>query len=112
MALRGPRFQRVGVIALVASAALAIGVTSAGGSRVKASDFKFRPGTITVQRGQTVTWKQVQGRHTVTFKKGSFDKVLSGSHPSVSRRFNTRGTYRYYCRFHRSLGMTGKVIVN
>ena len=61
MALRGPRFRRVGVIALVAAAALTIAVSSAGGSRVKASDFKFRPGTITVQRGQTVTWKQVSG---------------------------------------------------
>jgi plastocyanin len=111
MALRGPRIRRVGVTALVTAAALAIGVSSAGGSRVKASDFKFRPGTITIQRGQAVTWKQVQGRHTVTFKKGSFDKLLSGSHPSVSRRFKTRGTFRYYCRFHRSLGMTGKVVV-
>jgi plastocyanin len=101
----------VGAIALVAAAALAIGASSAGGSRVKASDFKFRPATITIQRGQTVTWKQVQGRHTVTFKKDSFDKVLSGSHPSISRRFMQRGTYRYYCRFHRRLGMTGKVVV-
>jgi plastocyanin len=111
MANREVRTRRVGAVTLVVAAALGIGVASAGGARVKASNYKFHPGTITVQRGQAVTWKRVQGRHTVTFKNGSFDKVLSGSHPSRTQRFNKRGTFRYFCRFHRSLGMTGKVVV-
>jgi plastocyanin len=111
MAMRGARTRRIGVVTLVATAALGIGVASAGGARVRASNFKFQPATVSIQRGQAVTWKWVQGRHTVTFKKGSFDKVLSRSHPRRSRRFNRRGTYRYFCRFHRSLGMTGKVVV-
>ena len=111
MPIRGVRTRRVGAVTLVAAAALGIGVASAGGARVEASNFKFHPGTITVQRGQAVTWKRVQGRHTVTFKNGSFDKVLSSSHPRRTQRFNTRGTFRYFCRFHRSLGMTGKVVV-
>jgi plastocyanin len=91
--------------------ALAVSVASAGGSRVRASDFKFKPGTITIQKGQTVSWKRIQGRHTVTLKDGSFNKVLSSSHPIRSLTFNKRGTFRYYCRFHRSLGMKGKVVV-
>jgi plastocyanin len=103
--------RRIGVVTLVVVAAMGIGVASAGGARVKASNFKFQPRTITIQHGQAVTWKWVQGRHTVTFKTGSFDKVLSSSHPRRSRQFNSRGTFRYYCRFHRSLGMTGKVVV-
>ena len=109
--MRRARTRRIGVVTLVAVAALGIGVASAGGARVKASNFKFQPRTITIQRGQAVTWKWVQGRHTVTFKTGSFDKVLSSSHPRRSRQFGRRGTFRYYCRFHRSLGMTGKVVV-
>jgi plastocyanin len=63
--------------------------------------------TITIQKGQKVTWKRVKGRHTVTLKNGSFDKVLSRGHPSRALRFTKRGTFRYYCRFHRSLGMKG-----
>jgi plastocyanin len=91
--------------------ALAVSVASAGGSRVRASDFHFKPGTITIQKGQKVTWKWIQGRHTVTLKGGSFNKVLSSSHPKRSLTFKKRGTFRYYCRFHRSLGMKGKVVV-
>ena len=111
MGIRGARTRRIGAITLVATVALAIGVASAGGAHVRASNFKFKPGTITIQAGQVVSWKRVQGRHTVTLKNGSFDKILSKSHPSHSRRFNRRGTFRYYCRFHRSLGMKGKVVV-
>jgi plastocyanin len=109
--MRGARTRRIGAVALVATAALGIGVASAGGARVNASNYKFQPRTITIQRGQTVAWRWVQGRHTVTFTKGSYDKVLSRSHPRRSRQFKRRGTFRYYCRFHRALGMTGKVVV-
>lgn len=111
MAIRGARTRSVAAITLVSATALAVGAASAGGAHVRASNFRFRPATITIQAGHAVRWKWVQGRHTVTFKNGSFDKVLSRSHPRRSRRFNERGTFRYYCRFHRSLGMKGKVVV-
>jgi plastocyanin len=68
MAIRGAGSRGAGVVSLVATGFLAVGVAVAGGAPVKASDFKFR-------------------------------------------RFNQRGTFRYSCRFHRSLGMTGKVVV-
>jgi len=90
---------------------LTTGVASAGGNRVRAVNFAFKPHTITVQKGQRVTWKRAAGRHTVTFKHSSFDKILSRHHRRVSRRFHHRGTFRYFCRFHRSLGMTGKIVV-
>jgi plastocyanin len=111
MGARRGRMWRIGAVLLIVSLAVATSVASAGGSRVKASNFSFKPGTITIQKGQKVTWKRVNGHHTVTLKNGSFDKVLSKSHPSRSLRFRKRGTFRYYCRFHRSLGMKGKVVV-
>jgi plastocyanin len=91
--------------------ALAVGLASAGGDSVKASNFRFKPRTITIQKGQKVIWKQRAGRHTITFKKRSFDKILSNGHPRRSLRFTRRGTFHYYCRFHRSLGMKGTIVV-
>jgi plastocyanin len=115
---RGTRTRRLGAIALAGTLALlavvlalSVGVASAGSDPVKASDFRFKPGTITIQKGQTVTWKRVNGRHTVTLKNGSFDKILSKGHPTRSLRLTKRGTFRYFCRFHRSLGMKGKVVI-
>src|SRR3954452_3527411 len=105
------RMRRVGVITLTATLDLGVGVAQAGGGTVKASNFSFKPKTITIQKGQKVTWKRVTGRHTVTFVRGSYDKTLGRANPTRSRTFKNAGTFKYFCRFHRSLGMTGKVIV-
>lgn len=111
MHARRRRLWRIGAAVLIVSLSVGAQAATAGRSRVKASNFDFKPGTIRIQKGQKVTWKLLEGRHTVTLKNGSFDKVLSNAHPRRSLRFTKRGTVRYYCRFHRSLGMKGKVVV-
>jgi plastocyanin len=111
MGTRGTRTLRIGVIALVAVLALAASAASTGGNRVRAVNFNFKPGTIVIHKGQKVTWRRVEGHHTVTFKNGSFDKKLNRSHPRRSRAFRKRGTFRYFCRIHRNKGMRGKVVV-
>jgi len=103
--------RRLGIVTVIATIALGVGVADAGGGGVKATNFSFKPRTITVHKGERVKWHWVQGKHTVTFKKGSFDKIISKRHRTVARRFHKRGTFRYYCRFHRSLGMKGKIVV-
>ena len=101
----------------VAAAALAALVLTLGGAGpagagsgrtvVKAKDFEFSPDKVTVQVGTKVVWKQIQGDHTVT--KGGFEQLLAEG--NAKRVFNQRGTWRYYCRFHRDDGMKGKVVV-
>ncbi len=108
---RASRMRRVGIVTVVATLALGVGVAQAGGGAVKASNYKFAPKTLTITKGSRVTWKWVNGSHTVTFMKGSYDKSLNKANPSRSRTFKNTGTYKYYCRFHRSLGMTGKIVV-
>ena len=105
------RVRRMGAITVVAALALGVGVAQAGGAKVSASNYSFKPKTLTIQKGQKVTWKWVNGRHTVTFKQGSFDKTLSKGHPRASRTFKKAGTFKYVCRFHTALGMRGKVVV-
>jgi len=104
------RMRRTGAVALVATLALGVGVAQAGPT-VNASNYSFKPKAITIQKGQTVTWKWVNGSHTVTFVKGTYDKSLNRANPTRKRTFKRGGTFKYYCRFHRTLGMTGKVVV-
>jgi plastocyanin len=108
---RGSRKRKLGVVTVIATLALGVGVAQAGGGTVKASNYKFTPKTLTITKGSKVTWKWVNGSHTVTFVKGSYDKSLNKANPTRSRIFKNAGTYKYYCKFHRSLGMTGKIVV-
>jgi len=105
------RVRRIGGVSLIASLVLGIGVAQAGGAAVSASNYSFKPKTVTIQKGQIVTWKWVNGSHTITFVKGAYDKTLNKANPTRSRVFKRAGTFKYYCRFHRTFGMTGKIVV-
>ena len=108
---RASCMRRVGIVTVIATLALGVTVAQAGGGTVKASNYKFAPKALTITKGSKVTWHWVNGSHTVTFTKGSFNKSLNRANPTRSRTFKASGTYTYYCRFHRALGMTGKVVV-
>jgi plastocyanin len=105
------------VLTLITATALALGFLAApagaGGAAkvVKAVNFEFKPKTLTIAKGTQVTWKNVTGKHTVTFKTISFDKTISANHKTVSKTFRQKGTFRYFCKFHKSFGMTGKIVV-
>jgi plastocyanin len=87
---------------------------------------QYVPAQIEVAVGATVTWVYTSSPpgspgHTVTFS----DRDLNPACPPtlllddcqrspgdrVSRTFSAPGTYPYYCKIHRSQGMTGVVIV-
>jgi plastocyanin len=105
------------VLTLITATALALGLlvapAGAGGAAkvVRAVNFEFKPKTLTITKGTKVTWKNVSGTHTVTFKTLNFDKTISANRKTVSKTFRQKGTFRYVCSFHKSFGMTGKVIV-
>lgn len=74
------------------------------------SGFAFQPGTITINRGDTVVWTNNDDvSHTVTASNGSFDSGMMGAGARFSRTFSTAGTFSYYCGPHPS--MRGTVIV-
>ena len=102
---------------LAATVTVVVGLTTGtssgggGGTTVRVTNFDFKPATKTIQRGARVTWRNVEGGHTVTFRDGSFHRRISGNQ-RVSRTFRRRGTFRYVCRFHvRTFGQRGKVVV-
>lgn len=85
-------------------------------TRVCMTASTFNPTGLTVSAGAQVTWQNGSSlAHTVTSSPGStevfdYDVGVGGS---VSRTFNTAGTYEYYCDVHGTPtgGMRGTITV-
>ena len=73
----------------------------------------FTPGTLTVNAGETVTFAFGGIAHNVFFDAQAgtpADIDGNNANVSVTRVFNTAGTYHYSCHIHPS--MRGTVVVN
>ena len=73
----------------------------------------FTPGTLTVNAGETVTFAFGGIGHNVFFDAQTGTPADIGgtnANVSVTRVFNTAGTYHYSCHIHPS--MRGTVVVN
>lgn len=58
----------------------------------------YDPATVTVTAGSTITWvNQSAAPVTVTSPDGLFDSEQIAPGASFSARFDTPGTYRYFC---------------
>lgn len=117
---RGPVASLARLAALVALAALIVAVGSTAASAMTAgggghtfgasiSGGGFNPTKLTVLAGDTVTWTNTGGSHTVTSEDNAFGSGTLGFSDTFSHRFAASGTYRYYCSIHRY--MTGEVDV-
>jgi plastocyanin len=97
----------VGALTLVSSTGLA------ANQGVTASGVQFSPTTVTITQGDSVSWTNAGGLHDVTFDDGSFQQpsAPSGSAWTVTRTFDTPGTFQYHCSVH-GTGMSGTVVVN
>jgi plastocyanin len=74
---------------------------------------RFAPNDVTVNQHETVTWTNGGGTHNVQFTSGpAYEQPSSPSNSSwtVSRTFDTAGTFTYICREHGS-AMSGVVHV-
>jgi plastocyanin len=76
--------------------------------QVKIVNFAFSPQKITINKGDTVIWTNMDSMaHTVTSK--SFDSGNLPTNSTFKYTFNNSGTFDYVCSYHAS--MTGEVIV-
>lgn len=73
---------------------------------------RFAPNDVTINQHETVTWTNGGGTHNVQFNDGSYEQPSdpSSSAWTVSRTFDTPGTFTYICRQHGS-SMSGTVHV-
>jgi plastocyanin len=98
-------------LALLPAVALAASVVLAAGAShdVTIAGLKFTPAQVTVQRGDTVTWKNTDVvPHTAT-AKGKFDSGTIAPGKSYSRKMDQPGEFDYICTVHPN--MQGKVTV-
>ncbi|MEZ4556859.1 MAG: PKD domain-containing protein [Caldilineaceae bacterium] len=82
---------------------------------VEVRNFLFDPTPVTIPRGGRVTWVRIEGNHNVRADDDGFSSgPPSSTWITYSRRFETVGTFPYYCELHGGpggAGMSGVVIV-
>ncbi len=95
------------------AAMVGINLRAAGGDEqgsVKIGDFKFKPHTLTVAAGATVTWiNEDDVPHVVVDVDRKYKSRVLDTGDRFSHRFDSPGTYEYFCSMHPR--MTGRVIV-
>jgi len=86
-------------------------VTPMGLNQVFVDNFTFTPQVLMVRRGTTVTWVNHDDvPHALTGMERIFDDSKAfDTGERYSLRFDTSGTYDYFCRIHPV--MTGQVVV-
>lgn len=101
------------VAALASTVVLAAAQTTfAAPLQVEIVNYAYAPGTLSVNRGTTVTWTNGDtAPHTVTSSvSGPLDSPMLNQGDAFSFTFNNAGTYSYYCTVHPT--MKGTVVVS
>jgi len=87
----------------------AVSQETTGANVVTIKDFSFTPSVITVNKGDTVTWKHDDvATHTIVVP-GLFESPNLERGASAAFKFDTVGTYEYHCGIHTM--MKGTVVV-
>jgi plastocyanin len=86
--------------------------TTAPTNTFQATDgLSFNPTTLTVTKGQVVTFSFGSVTHNVVFATGSGVTNIPDSHDvSTTRQFNTAGTFSFQCSIHGGY-MAGQITV-
>ena len=84
--------------------------SEAASGEIVVDNFSFAPGTATVARGTTVTWtNRDDAPHKIVSTEQKFKSPVLDTGERFSWRFDTPGTYKYFCSLHPR--MTGQVVV-
>lgn len=79
-------------------------------AEVKLDNFSFGPADLTVTAGTTVTWtNKDEVPHTVVSDDKLFKSSPIDTDEKYAHKFETPGTYKYFCSLHPK--MTGTIVV-
>ena len=76
--------------------------------------YKFQPATVSISRCdyvKAVYADSTAAPHTWTGSGWNSGQMTNTSNSTYTYRFQSAGTFRFYCAHHQSLGMTGSVTV-
>jgi plastocyanin len=97
------------------SAADVANVAGKSAFEIDQANFSFTPSTIDGSAGQKITFtikNMGSVPHTFTIDSMNVDVTVSpGSETTVDVTFPASGTVDFYCKFHKSMGMTGTLEV-
>lgn len=108
------RTRFASTLAVTVAALLLAAVPASARTTVSIKDIAFSKGTVKVQPGEVVVWKDMDGyvTHNVT-SRGKHRFASSGSlqvGDSHRVRFKQTGQYRYVCTIH-PVNMRAKIVV-
>ena len=84
-----------------AAAPPAQGTAKKGPATASIKDFAFAPAKTTVAPGTEITWTNADSApHTVTANDKSFDSGSLAKDATFVRKFDTAGTFEYFCTIH------------
>ena len=107
--------RKLSAVAVAASLATAVAVVPAQagyGKTVSVKNNAFSPGSVSIRKGEKVTWKWTQGgvAHNVTPATGGSGSATSSKKGfTFSKTFAKAGTFKYICTIHSSMKVTVKV---
>ena len=118
-----------GIAFLLVALALALGASACGGGggsggsgdsasskELELDDYYFQPKTIQGNPGQKITLElknEGSTEHNFTLSDQSIDQdVEKGETAKVTVTVPQSGSVRFYCKYHRSMGMTGTLKVS
>ena len=96
---------------MISSGLVAVPVTrQADTQQIVVDNFTFTPATISVPVGSTITWTNRDDiPHTVVSTEQRFKSQAIDTDQEYSHRFDTAGTYKYFCSIHPK--MTAQIVV-
>lgn len=99
-------------VLIVGLIVLALPALAATSTVTLTADNIFKPGTISVAAGDTVSFVWDGGFHDVTFSDGQKSGAPVGDvGTKYNRTFSSAGTFAYVCSVHEALGMKGAITV-
>ena len=97
--------------AALAPAAAQGGASAAASHTVILKETRFHPGSLTIRRGDSVTWVWKDGGEEHNVTAHAFHSHTMG-HGSFTVHFTRSGTFNYRCTIHESEGMRGRIVVH
>ena len=102
--------QGLGVSVALTVLSAAAGARSQAASKVTIRRFAFHPQALTIKRGETVEWTNLDtAPHTASGTAADWDTGEIRKREAASVTFRDAGVFEYLCAYHPH--MTGRVIV-
>jgi plastocyanin len=104
------KLPTMAVAAGIATLAVAVPFAEGANKTVTVKNFKYSPATVSIKRGDTVTWRfqRDPAPHNVKGSGGikSRSRITTGTY---RKRFTRAGTFRYICTIHPNMKGTVRV---